>query len=336
MTMAEQVPAEGATTRELSREAAVPRSWVHRHAIAEVFVTDSARRDVDGFQVAAQLPRAHSYFGDHLTRPPALDPLLLLECGRQAGTLVAHRYLGVPLDSAFLISRWTTRLEQAALRAEDGDGPQDLLADVVVRQPRRHRDGRLLGATLDVTLHVFGRVVAGSTVWAGYPAREDYRGYRTLRRETAPPTSDGMARERPGTAVAPAAVGRRLAQNVVLAQARAEAGGVTAALDVPVSHAVLYDHPLDHVPAMALLEAARQSALLATSDGPGPGRWCVTGLDARFQRFVELDAPTTVTAGVQDDGRGGGRRTVQVDFRQSGATACTTEVTLVEHGGADA
>ncbi|WP_246890403.1 AfsA-related hotdog domain-containing protein [Streptomyces scabiei] len=75
---------------ELSYDATVPRTLVHRASIAEVFVTDSAQTGEDTYAVAAQLPRGH-LIGEH---SPAYDFTLLVEVVRQAGVLVAHRHMG--------------------------------------------------------------------------------------------------------------------------------------------------------------------------------------------------------------------------------------------------
>ncbi|WP_226962330.1 AfsA-related hotdog domain-containing protein [Streptomyces sp. C8S0] len=81
----------------LSYAATVSRQLVHRAAVCEVFLTDTRRRSDNDFLIAAQLPRVHSYYSDHLATPAAYDPLLLLEVFRQTSILVAHEHLGVPL-----------------------------------------------------------------------------------------------------------------------------------------------------------------------------------------------------------------------------------------------
>ncbi|MFJ9544513.1 AfsA-related hotdog domain-containing protein, partial [Streptomyces sp. NPDC101225] len=56
-------------------------------------------------------------------------------------------------------------------------------------------------------------------------------------------------------------------------------------------HPVLFDHPVDHVPGMVLLEAARQAAA-ATTHSPTPP----THLHATFTHYVELDTPCHIHA----------------------------------------
>ncbi|MHA6761706.1 ScbA/BarX family gamma-butyrolactone biosynthesis protein [Streptacidiphilus sp. PAMC 29251] len=305
----------------------VDRALVHRTAVMEVFATDCLPL-VDGrWRVAVQLPRGHSYYNDHPHRPRLVDPLVLLESCRQAVTVVAHRHLGVPFGTSFLISTWQTVLAGFD-RLESGRHTSDeLLVDVTARGLRQ-RGGRLLSATFDVDLWLGGRSIGGSTLAAGYLSREGYQGYREMRRGSAPPMSDSMPTDRQGVPADAAGVGRTRPENVVLADLSRGPGKVSASLDVPVTHPAIYDHPLDHVPAMALLEAARQAALLAAGEPEHDGY--ADGFDARFSDFVELDAATTVTAELlaapgADEGRAGGS-VVEVRFLQRGATMCEVRV----------
>jgi hypothetical protein len=90
-----------------------------------------------------------------------------------------------------------------------------------------------------------------------------------------------------GTPAEPALVGRVNEGNVVLADL--DVARRRAVLDVPTTHPSLYDHPLDNVPTMALIESARQLVVAVTGRQP-------VEMDAKFLRFVELDQPAEVTA----------------------------------------
>ncbi|MFJ5529219.1 ScbA/BarX family gamma-butyrolactone biosynthesis protein [Streptomyces sp. NPDC093261] len=319
--------ASGAVVAEhrLRFDGSVERSLVHRHAASEVFLTDHVALGGDCFAVAARLPSAHRYFNDDPLSPAPVDPMLLLECSRQAGTLVAHCHLGVPMDAAFLITEWAVELDDESLLVPPGPGE---LMMVIEARDLRQRGGRLLGATLVSELYLAGRRVGTSTVITGYPTRSGYESFRTKGRNSPAPLSDSMPPRRLGARPESRTVGRTLEENVTISAVRRTDGQIIADLDVPVAHPVFYDHPLDHVPATALLEAARQAALLALTSKPGAAgeeaaRPRVKALRARFQRFVELDSPTEVSARPEQAGDSG---SVAVAFEQGGATACTCEV----------
>ncbi|MCH5675090.1 ScbA/BarX family gamma-butyrolactone biosynthesis protein [Streptomyces gilvus] len=322
MTIAEQErPGAAPAAAEPAYQRSMDRVLVHRRAIMEVFVTDAARIGDDTFAVAVQAPRAHSYYNDHTQRPALLDPLFLLEAARQAVTVVAHQWLGVSYDTSFLISDWTTEFTALpALRAR-GEAPDEFVVEVTTRDLKR-RGTRLLAATLECVFVVGGRPAGTSRIVAGYLSRDGYGAHREKSRGTVPPLSCDMPHERTGVPVAPGLVGRERAGNVVLTDVTHPGGSapLTALLDVPVQHPAMYDHPLDHVPAMALMEAARQAAVLVAG-APAERRYAYA-FEATFSRFVELDSPVAVVATPS----GGDRLTV--DFQQDGSSVCTAVVAV--------
>lgn len=322
MTIAEQERPDAApAATELSYQRSMDRVLVHRRAVMEVFATDATRLGDETFAVAVQAPRAHSYYNDHTQRPALLDPLFLLEAARQAVTVVAHQWLGVSYDTSFLISDWTTEFtDLPALRAR-ADAPDELVIEITTRDLKR-RGTRLLAATLECVYVVGGRRAGTSAIVAGYLSRDGYTAHREKSRGNVPPSSSGMPHTRVGTTVAPALVGRERAENVVLCDVERPGGALAlrATLDVPVWHPAMYDHPLDHVPAMALMEAARQAAVLAAG-APAERRYA-RAFGATFRRFVELDSPVTVSVSLSGDAR------CTVDFLQDGESVCTAEVAV--------
>lgn len=91
----------------------VPRQYVHRTAISEVFLTDWRRAGTDAWVVSAQWPRAHSFYSpvDGLH-----DPMLLVETMRQASILLSHVAHGVPLDHPIIWQDLHYSLVPEALR----------------------------------------------------------------------------------------------------------------------------------------------------------------------------------------------------------------------------
>jgi hypothetical protein len=115
--------------------------------------------------------------------------------------------------------------------------------------------------------------------------------------------------------VAPASVGRDRAEDVLVAATPTDG---TWALRFDPDHAVLFDHPVDHVPGMVLVEGARQAALLAIGDPYA----LPASAEFRFDAYVEFDSECLLV--VEADKAGPDRtRTVRVEVRQKGATAAT-------------
>ncbi|MFD7898163.1 ScbA/BarX family gamma-butyrolactone biosynthesis protein [Streptomyces sp. NPDC059743] len=249
----------------------VPREYVHRAAMAEVLLTGWRRMDERRFSVTGQWPRLHGFFSavDGLH-----DPLLAAETIRQVGSLLAHAEFGTPLGHHFLLRDLSLTVEPRHLAI--GGVPAGLDLDVFCPQIRT-RGGELAGLRYEAVVRRDGQTVAtgGASFVCAAPAV-----YRRLRGERA---ARSDVRRPPLTApVPPSSVGRSAAYDVVLSPTGEEH---IWRLRVDTGHPVLFDHPVDHIPGMVLLEAARQAANSVLRGGA-----CVlTGFTAEFPRFAELD-----------------------------------------------
>ncbi|MFJ9024885.1 ScbA/BarX family gamma-butyrolactone biosynthesis protein [Streptomyces sp. NPDC102259] len=289
----------------------VPKEFVHRASVAEVLLTDWARVDDSRFTVAAQWPRGHSFFaavdGCH-------DPLIAAETIRQTGILLAHAEFGVPLGHHLLVEDLDVQVRPAHVRV--ALTPASLDVDVTCSQVRRRRGGALTGCRITVEIYRDGHLAAtgGGSFTCVAPAV-----YRRLRE--ARPTQDGRPRVLALTAPEPPqSVGRMSPVDVVLSPAGRPGSWQ---LRVDTRHPVLFDHPVDHVPGMVLLEAARQ-ATAATL-----GRACLPlGITSQFLRYVELDTPCTVEAHRTAPPRPDGEESVLVSARQAGTPVFRSTVTM--------
>jgi hypothetical protein len=120
------------------------------------------------------------------------------------------------------------------------------------------------------------------------------------------------------------AVGHSSARHVVLAPP-APGAADRWELRVDTAHPTYFDHPVDHVPGMVLLEAARQAAHLTT----GWPTALLTGLGSRFVRYAELDSPCWIEAeaGTRP---GAGRALVRVRGSQADRTVFTAELVMTQ------
>jgi hypothetical protein len=294
----------------------VPRQLVHRAAIAETFPTGWSRTETDRFSVSAQWPRVHCL---HVSPDrTAYDPLLVVETVRQAGTLLNHTEYKVPLDHQFVLQefRITTFPEHLGV----GPVPAEPVVDITFSDVR-HRGKRLVSARYEADVRLDGERVAHADVAFTCTSGAVFsrlRGGRTAATVTALPVPPGL----------PAAdVGRESAADVVLALPQ-QAQGYWQ-LRVDTGHAVFFDHPLDHIPGMLLLESTRQAAMART--GPGGGLIPVS-FDTTFHQFAELDLPTWIESTDEGDG------TLKVVGTQEGRTVfeCvvgTAERSAILYGG---
>ncbi len=251
----------------LSFQRAVPRALVHRASIAEVFVTDAVQTTERDFLVAAQWPRDHAlYHPDALGRH---DPLLFAETIRQSMVYLAHQYFDIPLDQRFIgrsMDFSVTDPDALRVRAE----PLSVVLEAhwewgQCKAPRQY------GFRFDVVLTVDGRRCGHGSMDIVAVAE---RGYQILRNRAADeqvksgPASDRpLLRSRPMTGDS---VGRLRGKDSVLEQSEGEQEWW---LRLDPDHAILFDHPSDHVPLMVTLEGFRQLGHVLThgsaSEQPG-------------------------------------------------------------------
>ncbi|MGW0877708.1 ScbA/BarX family gamma-butyrolactone biosynthesis protein [Streptomyces sp. NPDC002740] len=292
----------------------VPKEFVHRASVAEVLLTDWARVDESRFTVAAQWPRGHSFFaavdGCH-------DPLIAAETIRQTGILLAHAEFGVPLGHHLLVEDLDVQVRPGHVRV--ALTPASLDVDVTCSQVRRRRGGALTGCRITVEIYRDGHLAAtgGGSFICVAPAV-----YRRLRDARLP--QGGRPRVLALTAPEPPqSVGRMSPVDVVLSPAGRPGSWQ---LRVDTRHPVLFDHPVDHVPGMVLLEAARQ-ATAATL-----GRACLPlGITSEFLRYVELDTPCTVEAHRTAPPRPDSEESVLVTAQQDGTPVFRSTVTMAPH-----
>ncbi|MBU5944497.1 ScbA/BarX family gamma-butyrolactone biosynthesis protein [Streptomyces sp. PAM3C] len=302
--------ARPATPLHPSLTTTVPREFVHRAGVAEVMLTGWERADERRFAVSAQWPRGHIFFtsvnGCH-------DPLIAAETLRQIGSLLAHAEYGVPLGHHFLM--WDLSLTVRPEHLLVGGAPASLDIDVVCEDVRMRRES-LAGLRYTTVMRRAGQVVA--TGGASFTCMTS-KVYQRLRADRLDGAGPQLALTAP---TAPQNVGRVSPTDVVLTPVGRPDRWQ---LRVDTRHPVLFEHPVDHIPGMMLLEAARQAAVAAVDEDAMP--LSITG---EFSRYAELDTPCVIEARRlprTDQGE-----VVQVSGRQDGEAVFCSTVTVAAPG----
>ncbi|WP_327726238.1 hypothetical protein OG250_46490 [Streptomyces sp. NBC_00487] len=292
----------------------VPKEFVHRAAVAEVLLTGWERTDDTRFTVRAQWPRAHSFFtaveGRH-------DPLIAAETIRQVGSLLAHAEFGVPLGHHFLM--WELNIAVHPEQLHIGAAPASLELDITC--PDIKRRGRTLAALrYEAVIRRDGQPLATGS--ASYSCASPTV-YQRLRTPHTPPTTHPRL---PLTApVAPQTVGRTSPTDVVLTPLTTPHHWQ---LRLDTRHPVLFDHPVDHVPGMVLIEAARQATATVL-----PHPLLPLSLTSTFHRYAELHTPCIIKATpTPNPGPNPGPHTpVQITGHQNGQPVFHCTVTPTPH-----
>ncbi|MFE9369927.1 ScbA/BarX family gamma-butyrolactone biosynthesis protein [Streptomyces sp. NPDC006711] len=301
-------------TRRPPLTATVPKEFVHRAQMADVLLTGWRRLDDTRIAVSAQLPREHRFYapvgGTHY------DPLLLAEAIRQVGALVAHAGFEVPLGQQFVMNDLTVSVLPGHLRV--GDTPARLDIDVTCREVQ-WRGGVFTGTRYDVEIRDgAGPVAAGGAQYTCVAPKV----YRRLRGERL--LADAGTALHLTAPVSPQSVGRMSPVDVVLSPT-ARAGQWL--LRVDTRHPALFDHPVDHVPGMVLIEAARQAAttLLHAAEPQRPAL-LPSRIASEFLRYTELDSPCLIEACPVSGGPG--EDVVVVTGSQDGAQVFRCVITV--------
>jgi hypothetical protein len=283
--------------QELYKYDRVPAQYVHRNTVRDVLLTDWRQIGQETFTLRARWPAQYTLFGTVCGRWH--DPLLIAETVRQAGLLIAHAEYQVPAAQHFLMHELDYSVAAHPLPVAARAVELDLR---LVGYDVRRSSASLSSMRYEVDLFQQGRQVGKGSARFSCATPAAYRRLRGARAGAAPQPD-------PPGSVTPGSVGRIDPDDVVLARG-VQAQGVQAQgvqvhgvgahsaghrrwqLRVDPAHRALADHPVDHVPGMLLVEAARQAAEAVTD----PGQVVPVSLACTFHRYVEYDEPCWIDA----------------------------------------
>jgi hypothetical protein len=280
---------------ELAWRHTVDRALVHRNAIAEVLLTDIVPLGPALFGVAVQWPRAHRVYRPD--RQGRHDPMLLLETVRQVGLALSHRAFEVPFgfQSVMHDVGFESHSEAEPLALSGASNLKILVTceDVVKRSEHLR--------SMTVVLRMYSSVghFATGTGTISWLAPHTFRALRQrslARVEGSPPIADGIALRTP----------HREAADSLLAAELDDPRGYR--LLVPLNHPVYFDHALDHVPGMLIIDAAWQAAsarLPPQTRLVGCRMVCPAFTELRGEAWLSLAAqsPTTLSFELNQLGR---------------------------------
>lgn len=223
------------------------------------------------FTVGAQWPRTHVFYRQDAG---AIDSALVAETLRQATIYLAHQFFEVPLGSHFVMSGMRFALD--GLPPAVGLWPVEVVLQISVGDVRRGSTG-LTAMRTKIAFWHGNRVIARG------------EGDLTVLSATIYP------RVRAATSVSRA--GRHGAGVSAPGPDRVVATGTVGEWELLLdpTDPVFFDHPIDHVPGMLIVEAVRQIARLTSGFLDGD----LGQLSANFLRYLELTEKTLLTVTAQ-------------------------------------
>ena len=331
---AERVPGEearaAAETREVSdlrTDQPLPRQVLHKTALEQIFVTDWMLGPGDDWcTIAARLPLAHGHFSD--TAAPYHDIVLMSEVVRQAGLVVAEEWIKVPDDRQFLLRELKVELDpiEHARRTRE-------TCDVLISQDPssqvKMRPGRsMAGGMMRSRLQIGGKPAGMSEVMGAWVPNDFYDGFRGSKGEET--SGEGLP-EPTARADVETRTGKVNPANSVLTPLRpsCEPRGYEASLVIERSDPTFFDHPLDHVPGLLLLEGIQQVAVAGACEelGTDHSRVVISGFHMAFSKLAEFQPDVVCSVVLDEDGRGG-----KVACSQDGKVCCEGTVQIAHVG----
>lgn len=276
----------------------LPYHVVHRPDTLEGLMNGSTAAVPQAFGISVLLPENHSLYNDGSGR--CHDLHVPVEALRLGALFVAHRYFRVPVERpiVFAATELTATAPDAWLRTGvTGSGHLELdmvlrPADVVGGIPRRLKstaelriDGVDCGRATALLVFLMPNVYQNHRQRGRLLSRADaYTGTPVLERADRPH---------------PSAVGRSDPANIVIGHCEMVDDELTVQVLAEAGHPLYADGTPDHVPAVVLLEATRQTAVLHAGllDGFAAADCLLVGWSASFRGFAEPDLPLRCVSG---------------------------------------
>lgn len=302
---------------DLRTDSTLAAGLVHKHAPEQVFVTDWMRGPGETMcTIATRLPLAHSRFSDGST--PYHDVVLVAETIRQAGLIITSQVFDIPADRQFLLRELQVELDPLELSRRDPGSCEMTVWPDPSSTVKMRRGGNLAGGMMMANCEIGGERAGTGRVVGAWVTDDAYVRLRESQRiADAPPPVEPLpvaGRERN--------TGKRNPANSVLSPLRESQDGYAATIVVDRGDPTWFDHPLDHVPGLLLLEAFQQATVAAACAHLGltPDRVAVDRFALRFSRIVEF-SPDCDCLVELDEARNEARvRSVQNDKSTSSGT----------------
>lgn len=276
-------------------EGTIDRSTVHRLSSASVLPTGFARIGA-GFAITLRRPSDQVFADDRF------DSLFLAEMIRQSTILTCHLGFGVAPARRFIMLGLGFEITKP-----QRVGPL-LEARAWAESPRLAADGQLRYTRICFEFDDEEGPVASGYGDARIVEDSTYRRIRGAHADAQPPFG------RPSSNISANRLGRRSEIDVVIRQM-----GEKIALDVDGCHPFYFDHPLDHVPGVAVIEAFRQS--VAALEGRPTVEF--ERFDAVYSRTVEFGTEALLDVQIHP-----GTRDVDLMIVQDGVHAVRATATL--------
>lgn len=312
---------ERRSAAELETDRPLDRRLAHKHAFEQVFITDWTYDEGDSWcTVAGRLPLAHGRLSD--SAAPYHDILLIAETVRQAGLVVAAEVLHVGDGRQFLLREIKVDLDPVEHARRHRDNCEVLIGLDSNSKVKVRPDRSLAGGFLCAQVAIGGRRAGVCEVVGAWVPDEFYEGLRGGDAARTPSPLTPVPREERELRTGKVSPANSAITHI---RANAEPRGYESLLVVDVDDPTFFDHPLDHVPGLCLLEGMQQTAIAAGCEelGADHSELLVSAIQMKFSRIAEFQPQVRCTVELDDDCLGG-----EVSCVQEGKTCCEGRIRM--------
>ncbi|MEV6110310.1 AfsA-related hotdog domain-containing protein [Streptomyces sp. NPDC051940] len=272
---------------------------IHRAPVGDRYFLQAPSLGEENFSLAAELPVDHPLFNDN--SGVFHDMLVATETIREVGEFIGHRYFSIPEDRPGLFYQFTlTVTDASAWRADpvrDAD-PVPLTSHIRARPANVVNDvPRGLDFQLDVSV-ADARCAEGTARLVFLNSNVHRKHVEHTRRATLSTPELDDSPDGPLVPVDPAETGRRSARNVVISEPMRAAQGWLTSWLLTENVDPVFDTASGQLTALHLLEALRQSSLVAAGRAHGLRAESSTlgSIQVHFRGQAELDLPLRCVA----------------------------------------
>lgn len=263
------------------------RKHTHKNNKEEVFVCQMRVKSESEFVVRCNFNNCHRHFNDVINSPHFLNPMLLLECCRQAETYIAHQIFGLDEDSKFVLKNWGFSVIKESYKSINAYHYNSL--DIHVTSKKSSKiDKKLRSNQYEFHITIGELIIAESKFNVLYV---DSSSYSKLRGQIATETYDpGSVRLRPQL------VGYMSSYNSILSKFEKLKNKYRALINVNLSNITFNDHYQDHITGMNIVEASKQICFSYLSSVMGVKIYIykMNMLYAEYYSYVEINYPSYV------------------------------------------
>lgn len=257
------------------------RKYTHKENEDEIVIKRISRISDIHFQSEFLLMKEHHFYSDFQLCNKPMNLIYLLECARQAETVLSHKEFNIAQENRFLLSSWMVSSYSTKKEVKD-----NINADIYTKNSSNEK----------VKWNEFHFIFKGNNITIGEAKINvryiDDRCYKLIRKK---PVTINNKQE--ATPLDPRIVCYKSADNVILAKINFARSYASAIIHINKRNKFFNDHEQDHITGMNLTEAAKQLcySYLSKIIDEEKKYFSPVLIDGNFISYVENDIPAIVS-----------------------------------------